>query len=147
MGSAKIAVTAGGNTTMASCRVVKVILLATQLFPLILTQTPSMICDSTCFGIPLGQIGCRLAPQPDLPRWNCTEWKKVQIERISPFSITYPTLGEVCVNLQPISEEVSILGRSSRQGVQDGIGDVFANAKAICEVSATFGHHCALTLR
>ena len=29
----------------------------------------------------------------------------------------------------------SFLGRLSRQGVQDGIGDVFANAKAICEVS------------
>merc|ERR1711860_213461 len=118
MGSAKIAVTAGGNTTMASCRVVKVILLATQLFPLILTQTPSMICDSTCFGIPLGQIGCRLAPQPDLPRFTCTEWKQVQIGQISPFS-EMPTLGEVCVNLQPISEEVSNLGRSTRQGVQD----------------------------
>lgn len=37
----------GGDRTMARCRVMVVILLTTQFFTSTLTQTPSMICDST----------------------------------------------------------------------------------------------------
>ena len=63
-----------------------------------------------CFGIPLGQIGCRLVPQPDLPsidyfplnvfnykvfgsEFKCTEWRPVQLENITPISET-STLGK-----------------------------------------------------
>merc|ERR1712032_192019 len=108
MGSSILGVAEGGDMAMARWRLVAVILLEIQLFPLILTQTPSMICDSTCFGIPLGQIGCRLIPQPDLPRFKCTEWRSVKITEteVSPNS-NDPKLGEVCVNLEPISEEVT----------------------------------------
>jgi len=138
MGSIILGVTEGGNMGIARWWTVTVILLEIQLFPLILTQTPSLICDSTCFGIPLGQIGCRLASQPGLPRFKCTEWKSVLItetsKKVSPYS-NNPKLGEICVKLEPISEERSFLGHSSRQSNdgQEGIGDVYAKAKAICE--------------
>ena len=69
-----------------------------------------------CFGIPLGQIGCRLASQSDMPSmyyhvckvhrlqnfgsgFTCTEWKQVQIGQISPFS-NKPTLGKKIIHLQ-----------------------------------------------
>ena len=39
-----------------------------------------------------------------LSGFKCAKWEQVQIEEASPFS-DMPTLGEVCVDLQPITDE------------------------------------------